>query len=673
MAYGLGIDIGTTFTAAAVSRAGRIETVELGDRAAAVPSVLYLGADGSVQVGEAANRRALQDPGRVAREFKRRVGDPAPVIVGGSPYSADGLVAKLLAWVVASVTAREGGRPSAIALTHPANWGPYKRDLMRQAAERAGLGKEVTLLSEPEAAAACYAATERVDVGTTVAVYDLGGGTFDAAVLRKTASGFDILGSPQGIERLGGVDFDEAVFAHVQAAMGDAFDKLDPTDPATVAAVARLRAECVAAKETLSADTEAAIAVMLPGTHTTVRLVRGEFEDMIRPAITETVSALRRAVSVAGLTPAGINAVVLVGGSSRIPLVTQLVSDELARPIATDVHPTNAVAIGAAHSTARRPTGVAPARVGVAPAAARTPAARAADAPAARAPASRAPAARTPRTPPAGAPTARPGPAIPPAGRPARPAASGRPTSSPARPLASSGPTPRPATPPVPKVTPAAARPPRTLYLPDEPMPTVNPRRPRPTSGSVQGRRALRFALIIIAIAAVLLLAWWGLSYVNKANVAAPVAEIPRSGTVTTTAAASAKNTVAVLAQTPCKALTNAQATTLGVQSPGQEGPAQLCSWSGKGIPGVTVAAASGFDSYQNSIDNKAGYTHFEFIEVSNRKSTQFGLDGSCSVTVRVSANESITAGSSGPASDQQNPHGCTKAKATAAAVLANF
>jgi len=585
MAYGLGIDVGTTFTAAAVSRAGRVETVELGDRAAAVPSVLYLGADGSVQVGEAANRRALQDPGRVAREFKRRVGDPAAVIVGGSPYSADGLVAKLLSWVVASVAAREGGRPGAIALTHPANWGPYKRDLMRQAAERAGLGKEVTLLSEPEAAAACYAATERVDIGNTVAVYDLGGGTFDAAVLRKTASGFDILGSPQGIERLGGVDFDEAVFAHVQAVMGDAFDNIDPTDPAAVAAVARLRAECVAAKETLSADTEAAIAVMLPGTHTTVRLVRGEFEEMIRPAITETVGALRRAVSVAGLTPAGIDTVVLVGGSSRIPLVTELVSNELGRPIATDVHPTNAVAIGAAHSTDRRPTGVPPARVGVAPLAARAAASRAANAPAAntpaadapaarapaaRAPAARAPAARTPGTPPAGAPTARPGPAVPPAGRPARPAAAGRPASSTARPLANSGPTPRPAKPPVPKVTPASARPPRTLYLPDEPMPTVNPRRPRPATGSVQGRRALRFVLIIVAIAAVLLVAWWGLSYVNKANVAAPVAEIPSSSAAPTTTAGPTKNTVAVLAQTPCKALTNAQAATLAYRALGR-------------------------------------------------------------------------------------------------------
>ncbi len=190
MSYVIGVDVGTTFTVAAVGRGGRVAAVELSGHGAAVPSVLFFAADGTVQVGDAAVRRAVLEPERVAREFKRRVGDPAPVIIGGSPYSADGLIARLLSWVVDAVAAREGGRPSRVALTHPANWGPYKRDLMRQAAQRAGIAP-VSLLTEPEAAAACYAATERVEVGSTIAVYDLGGGTFDAAVLRKTATGFD--------------------------------------------------------------------------------------------------------------------------------------------------------------------------------------------------------------------------------------------------------------------------------------------------------------------------------------------------------------------------------------------------------------------------------------------------------------------------------------------------
>ena len=162
--YDLGVDFGTTFTAAAVQRDGRVDVAHLGDRAAAVPSVLYAGEDGGWLFGEPANRRGLGSPERVAREFKRRIGDPAPIILGGSPYSADALAAKLLAWVVSTVSAQQGGPPANITLTYPARWGPYKQDLLRQAADRAGLGT-VTLRSEPEAAALSYASAARVGAG----------------------------------------------------------------------------------------------------------------------------------------------------------------------------------------------------------------------------------------------------------------------------------------------------------------------------------------------------------------------------------------------------------------------------------------------------------------------------------------------------------------------------
>ena len=161
-------------------------------------------------------------------------------------------------------------------------------------------------------------------------MYDLGGGTFDAAVVRKADDGtFALLGRPSGIERLGGVDFDDAVFAHVRGAVGEAWDGLDPDDPGVQTAVAGLRRECTAAKETLSADIEVMIPVLLPGLHTMVRLGRAEFEDMIRPSVAETVEALRRAVTSAGVRPGDLDSVLLVGGSSRIPLVAQMVSAEL--------------------------------------------------------------------------------------------------------------------------------------------------------------------------------------------------------------------------------------------------------------------------------------------------------------------------------------------------------
>jgi actin-like ATPase involved in cell morphogenesis len=290
----------------------------------------------------------------VAREFKRRFGDPAPLIVGGTPYGADLLTARLLRWVVDLVSQREGRPPDGLAVTHPANWGSYKLELLRQAVHHADLdrGTGCLTITEPQAAATWYASHERVEPGTTVAVYDLGGGTFDAAVLRRTADGFELLGSPEGIERLGGIDFDAAVFDHVVGTLGDAWDELDEDDPAVQVAVAGLRRECVEAKEALSADTQASIPVVVPGIHTDVRLTRSEFEAMIRPPLVETVGALRRAVRSARLEPEQVDKVLLVGGSSRIPLVAEVVGAALGRPIAVDAHPKNAVALGAALAAA---------------------------------------------------------------------------------------------------------------------------------------------------------------------------------------------------------------------------------------------------------------------------------------------------------------------------------
>ena len=347
MTYHLGVDLGTTYTAAAVFRDGRAQIVELGSRAAAVPSVLFVKEGEGLLIGEAATRRGVSDPARLAREFKRRFGDPTPLILGGSPFAADALTAKILRWVVDAVEGREGGPADSVTVSHPANWGQYKRDLLQQSLRLAGL-TEAETITEPEAAAIYYASNERVEPGTIVAVYDLGGGTFDAAVLRKTAEGFEIMGRPEGIERLGGIDFDQAILARVDRSTDGALSALDPADPANAKAASRLREEIVDAKEALSSDTDASIPVVLPNLQTEVRLTRSEFEDIIRASIGETIAVLRRALKSAGVSAAEVSKVLLVGGSSRIPLVAQMVSSELGRPVAVDAHPKHAIPLGAA-------------------------------------------------------------------------------------------------------------------------------------------------------------------------------------------------------------------------------------------------------------------------------------------------------------------------------------
>jgi YVTN family beta-propeller protein len=347
MSYSLGVDLGTTFVAAAIAHASRVEMFTLGDRAVVAPAVVYVREDGTVMTGDAAGRRSVSSPDRVGREFKRRLGDPTPVMLGGTSYAVTTLLGTLLHDVVNRVTETEGVKPDSVVLTHPANWGPFRRELFEEVPQVAGL-TGTRMVTEPEAAAAHYAASRHLEDGEIIAVYDLGGGTFDATVLRKTRSGIEILGAPEGIERLGGVDFDEAILSYVNYSAGGALSELDMSDPQTAIAMARLRQDCVLAKESLSIDTETAIPVFLPHRHFDVQLNRADFEDMIRAPIESTIGTLIRTLRSAHVDPSQLSAVLLVGGSSRIPLVSRMISEELGRPTVVDAHPKYAVALGAA-------------------------------------------------------------------------------------------------------------------------------------------------------------------------------------------------------------------------------------------------------------------------------------------------------------------------------------
>jgi len=351
--YALGIDIGTTYTAAAVWRDGRAETVPLADRAHSIPSTLFLREDGVMLVGEAANRRGATDPTRVARDFKDRLGSEAPVLLGDTEVLAQDLTGYILRWVVDKVIEREGGPPAHTTLTCPATWGEYRRQLMTEAAAAARLSN-VGVLAEPVAAAVHYASREHLAPDTLVGVYDLGGGTFDATVVRKTTGGFEVQGVPGGDETIGGTDFDEVVMAHVASTIGVLWHSFDVADPTVRASLARVRDSAVEAKEALSADVDATIPVLLPDLTRDVRITRGEFESAIRIPILRTVDTFRQTLAGAGVEPADLHTILLVGGSSRIPLVSRLIAAELGVPVSVDAHPKYAVCLGAAVSAGSR-------------------------------------------------------------------------------------------------------------------------------------------------------------------------------------------------------------------------------------------------------------------------------------------------------------------------------
>ena len=198
----------------------------------------------------------MSHPDRVGREFKRRLGDPTPVVLGGTRTRSPRCSRRCCATSWGRVTKTEGSAPETRRVHPPRQLGPVSPRAVRRGAparrpdagahgHRAGGRSRATT---PQA--------RQLPDGDTVAVYDLGGGTFDVTLLRKRAVGIDILGDPQGIERLGGVDFDDAILSFINYRSGGALSELDMSDPQTAIALARLRQDCILAKEALSVDTE---------------------------------------------------------------------------------------------------------------------------------------------------------------------------------------------------------------------------------------------------------------------------------------------------------------------------------------------------------------------------------------------------------------------------------
>jgi actin-like ATPase involved in cell morphogenesis len=341
----LAVDVGTSFTTGAVFVHGRVEPLELGDSRSQTPTVVAVTDDGDLVVGEAAERRATERPDAVARLFKRRVGDQVPVMLAGQAWPIESLLAAVLSQVAGAASRRLGTAPSQVVLTHPAGWGPFKLGVLVESAGLAGLPPPM-LLPEPVAAAATYAHEGQVTNGC-VAVYDLGGGTFDCAVVRISSDGFDIVGRPDGLSGVGGADVDEVVVGHVVGAVFDGEVDLDEV------ASRRLRTDCVAAKEALSFDARVSVHVDAAGGRATTSMVRRELEEMTRPLLSATVDVLERCIAGAHLGPGELSAVLLVGGASRMPLVAELVSSRLSLPVVVDAHPKLTIVRGALRAGAR--------------------------------------------------------------------------------------------------------------------------------------------------------------------------------------------------------------------------------------------------------------------------------------------------------------------------------
>ncbi len=352
----LSVDLGTSNTVAVLAAHGLPPRVVEVDGAATMPSALFAAEDGGLVVGRDAERRARLDPARFEPNPKRRV-DEGTLLLGDVVVPVTDALSAVLSRV-AEETSRQlgGGRPDEVRLTHPAQWGPARRNVLLAAARLAGLGPNLVLVPEPVAAAAHFASFpgQQLVPGQALAVYDLGAGTFDVAVVGVTQTGFAVL-AEAGLPDLGGMDVDQALLEHVGREVS-AHDPrrwqhmLRPESTGDRRARRAMAVDVKAAKESLSRHPQTE--VPLPEPFPDVLVTRVELEALIRPSLLRSVELLAGTIRAAGLSPDRLAGIYLVGGSSRIPLVATLIAEQL-RVVPTSLdQPETAVALGAHHVTA---------------------------------------------------------------------------------------------------------------------------------------------------------------------------------------------------------------------------------------------------------------------------------------------------------------------------------
>ena len=344
----IGIDLGTTNSCVAVMEGGEAVVIPNAEGARTTPSVVAFAKTGERMVGQVAKRQAITNPDRTISSIKREMGSNYQVTIDGKSYTPQEISAMVLQKLKADAEAYLGTTVTEAVITVPAYFTDAQRQATKDAGKIAGLDVK-RIINEPTAAALAYGLDKEKN-DQKIMVYDLGGGTFDVSVLEIGDGVIDVLATA-GNNRLGGDDFDACITDYLVSE----FKKTEGIDLSSdKVAMQRLREAAEKAKVELSGVTTSNInlpyitADATGPKHLDMTLSRAKFNELTHHLVEKTSGPVKQALSDAGLKPSDISKVLLVGGSSRIPAVQEMVKSLIGKDGFKGINPDECVAIGAA-------------------------------------------------------------------------------------------------------------------------------------------------------------------------------------------------------------------------------------------------------------------------------------------------------------------------------------
>ena len=343
----IGIDLGTTNSCVAVLEGGEPKVIANAEGNRTTPSVVAFKGDEEL-VGEVAKRQAVTNVKNTISSIKRKMGTSEKVEAGGKKWTPEEISAKILGKLKKDAESYLGEKVTKAVITVPAYFNDAERQATKNAGKIAGLEVE-RIINEPTAAALAYG-LDKQDKLQTILVYDLGGGTFDVSILELGDGVFEVKAT-SGNNRLGGDDFD----ARVTDYLVNEFKKEHGIDLSKdTMAMQRIKDAAEKAKKDLSSMTTTQISLPFIAqndegpVHMDMTLTKAKFEDLCRDLFDSTLEPVRKALKDANMTAKDIDKVILVGGSSRIPYIQELVKKELGQEPNKSVNPDEVVAMGAA-------------------------------------------------------------------------------------------------------------------------------------------------------------------------------------------------------------------------------------------------------------------------------------------------------------------------------------